>query len=97
MCEYGGMYMDVDTIPHNPATIFLMKPEVPDYFQRNADDREERRHVSWMNLFLDETGMLIARKNDAALRVNGRDDGRVPGVRRRFVLPRRHEGARRCV
>ena len=86
MCEYGGMYMDVDTIPHNPATIFLMTPEVPDYFQRNADDSEERRHVSWMNLFLDETGMLIAKKNDAALRVIQRNvnlayagiDGEIP-------------------
>ena len=86
MCEYGGLYMDVDTIPHNPATIFLMKPEVPDYFQRHADGGEGRRHVSWMNLFLDETGMLIARKNDAALRLIQRNvnlayaaiDGRIP-------------------
>ncbi|NBV19900.1 GNAT family N-acetyltransferase [Janthinobacterium sp.] len=76
MCEYGGMYMDVDTIPHNPATIFLMKPEVPDYFQRHADAGGGRRHVSWMNLFLDETGMLIARKNDAALRLIQRNVNR---------------------
>ena len=69
MCEYGGIYMDVDTIPHNPATIFLMKPEVPDYFQHHDGDVPGRRHVSWMNLFLDETGMLIARKNDGALRL----------------------------
>jgi GNAT superfamily N-acetyltransferase len=72
LCEYGGMYMDVDTIPHNPATIFLMKPEVPDYFQCKQckqGEGEERQHVSSMNLFLDETGMLIAKKNDAALRV----------------------------
>ncbi|KAB8059482.1 GNAT family N-acetyltransferase [Janthinobacterium violaceinigrum] len=88
MCEYGGMYMDVDTIPHNPATIFLMKPEVPDYFQHGDGDGggEARRHVSWMNLFLDETGMLIAKKNDAALRVIQRNvnlayagiDGEIP-------------------
>lgn len=71
MCEYGGIYMDVDTIPHNPATIFLMKPEVPDYFHRQRADgggAENSHHVSWMNLFLDETGMIIAKKNDAALR-----------------------------
>ncbi|WP_317202907.1 GNAT family N-acetyltransferase [Janthinobacterium sp.] len=71
MCEYGGIYMDVDTIPHNPATIFLMKPEVPDYFHRQvgaAGGAGKSHHVSWMNLFLDETGMIIAKKNDAALR-----------------------------
>ncbi|MFM9435342.1 GNAT superfamily N-acetyltransferase [Janthinobacterium sp. CG_23.3] len=70
MCEYGGIYMDVDTIPHNPATIFLMTPEVPDYFHRQVADggAEKSHHVSWMNLFLDETGMVIAKKNDPALR-----------------------------
>ena len=86
MCEYGGMYMDVDTIPHNPATIFLMKPEVPDYFQRSDGEGGGRQHVSWMNLFLDETGMLIARKNDGALRLIQRNvnlayariDGQIP-------------------
>lgn len=76
MCEYGGIYMDVDTIPHNPATIFLMKPEVPDYFQRRQGDAEVRHHVSWMNLFLDETGMLIAKRNDAALRLIQRNVNR---------------------
>jgi hypothetical protein len=71
MCEYGGIYMDVDTIAHNPATIFLMKPEVPDYFHRRRGDgggAGKSHHVSWMNLFLDETGMIIAKKNDPALR-----------------------------
>ena len=77
VCEYGGIYMDVDTIPHNPATIFLMKPEVPDYFQQPQEgDGAGRQHVSWMNLFLDETGMLIARKNDGALRLIQRNVNR---------------------
>ncbi|MDC8759229.1 GNAT family N-acetyltransferase [Janthinobacterium fluminis] len=71
LCEYGGIYMDVDTIPHKPATIFLMKPEVPDYFHLGRSGETGQigtYHVSWMNLFLDETGMMVAKKNDASLK-----------------------------
>lgn len=61
MCEDGGIYMDVDTIPPHPAIIFLMKPEVPDYCHRQGADgggAQNSHHVRWMNLFLDETGMI---------------------------------------
>lgn len=57
--------MDIDTIPHRSATLFLIKPELPDYLQFLAED--EVSHVSWLNLFLDETGMIISRKGDMSL------------------------------
>lgn len=50
----GGMYMDIDTLPHRSATFFLLKPEVPDYLQLLPNG--EVSHVSGLNLFLDETG-----------------------------------------
>lgn len=70
LIEFGGVYMDVDTIPYRPATIFLSKPEVPDFDHvRAGKDGGGRQtwRASWMNLFLDETGMIIARKRNAAL------------------------------
>ncbi|MGQ8773166.1 glycosyltransferase [Serratia sp. NA_112.1] len=65
LIEMGGLYMDIDTIPHRSATLFLSKPEVPDYLQFLAEG--EVSHVSWLNLFLDETGMIISRKGDISL------------------------------
>src|SRR6185312_2418269 len=35
--EFGGIYLDADTMPYRPATIFLSKPEVPDYIYYQAD------------------------------------------------------------
>lgn len=65
LIEMGGLYMDIDTIPHRSATLFLIKPELPDYLQFLAGG--EVSHVSWLNLFLDETGMIISRKGDISL------------------------------
>ena len=68
--EFGGVYMDSDTIPYKPATLFLAKPEIPDYSHYVQDDAGEWQlhRLDWMNLFLDETGMIIAKKNNHSLR-----------------------------
>lgn len=69
--EDGGIYVDVDTMPYKSATIFLAKPEVPDYphFRRDARTGKLRRCVvSWMNLINDENGVLVAKKNDPSVR-----------------------------
>lgn len=69
--EYGGIYIDVDTMPYKSATIFLAKPEVPDYthFRRDVRTGKLRRCVvSWMNLINDENGVLVAKKNDPSVR-----------------------------
>lgn len=69
--EFGGIYLDADTMPYRPATIFLSKPEVPDYIYYQADRRSEKIHqchVSWMNLHQDENGVLIAKKGNPALK-----------------------------
>jgi len=69
--EFGGIYLDADTMPYRPATIFLSKPEVPDYIYYQVDRRSDKIHqchVSWMNLHKDENGMLIARKGNPALK-----------------------------
>ncbi|MFZ4874760.1 glycosyltransferase [Janthinobacterium sp. Mn2066] len=69
--EYGGIYVDVDTMPYKSATIFLAKPEVPDYthFRRDGRTGKLRRCVvSWMNLINDENGVLVAKKNDPSVR-----------------------------
>ncbi len=65
LIEMGGLYMDIDTLPHRSATLFLIKPEVPDYLRFLAGG--EVSHVSWLNLFLDETGMIVSRKGDMSL------------------------------
>ncbi|MNH02719.1 TcdA/TcdB catalytic glycosyltransferase domain protein [compost metagenome] len=65
LIEMGGMYMDIDTLPHRSATFFLLKPEVPDYLQLLPNG--EVSHVSGLNLFLDETGMIIGRSGDGSL------------------------------
>lgn len=72
LIKFGGVYMDVDTIPYKSATIFLTKPEIPDYvhFKTSGDSgKVQQYHVSWMNLFLDETGMVVARKDDPSLKI----------------------------
>ncbi|HEV7814881.1 MAG TPA: glycosyltransferase [Janthinobacterium sp.] len=68
--QFGGMYLDADTIPYKSATIFLSKPEVPDYIDFNIDARSGKIHqcfVSWMNLAKDENGVLIARKGNPSV------------------------------
>jgi GNAT superfamily N-acetyltransferase len=65
LIEMGGVYMDIDTLPHRSATLFLIKPELPDFLQFRPGG--EVNHVSWLNLFLDETGMIISRKGDMSL------------------------------
>lgn len=69
--DYGGIYLDVDTIPYKSATIFLTKPEVPDYldFRIEPGSGDIRQYaVSWLNLFKDENGMLVAKKGNASVR-----------------------------
>lgn len=61
----GGIYLDADTMPYRAATVFLCKPEVPDYvsFAVNREaGRIDASFVCWMNLFNDENGVLVARK-----------------------------------
>jgi hypothetical protein len=68
--QFGGMYLDADTIPYKSATVFLSKPEVPDYINFNIDaasGKIKQCFVSWMNLVNDENGVLIARKGDPSI------------------------------
>jgi len=66
---FGGIYMDADTIPSRTATIFLARPEVPDYLgaPRDRARGRSRPHVSWLNAFEDENGFLVSRKDNSAL------------------------------
>jgi hypothetical protein len=66
---FGGVYMDADTIPWRTATIFLARPEVPDYLGTAADRAagRSRPHVSWLNAFEDENGFLVSKKDNSAL------------------------------
>ncbi|HEY0065459.1 MAG TPA: glycosyltransferase [Telluria sp.] len=61
--EAGGIYLDVDTMPYHAATVFLARPEVPDYVMFAPAPR----HVCWMNLVDDENGMLVAKRGTPAL------------------------------
>lgn len=66
----GGIYLDADTMPYRAATVFLCKPEVPDYvsFAANREgQRIDASFVCWMNLFKDENGVLVARKANPAI------------------------------
>ncbi|MDM5177704.1 glycosyltransferase [Massilia sp. DJPM01] len=66
----GGIYLDADTLPYRAATLFLCKPEVPDYvsFTVNRDSgRIDASFVCWMNLYNDENGVLVARKANPAI------------------------------
>ncbi|MFL6627645.1 MAG: glycosyltransferase [Vitreoscilla sp.] len=66
---FGGIYMDADTIPSRTATIFLARPEVPDYLGAPGHRAcgRSRPHVSWLNAFDDENGFLVSRKDNSAL------------------------------
>ena len=59
--EFGGIYLDADTIPYRSAPVFLSKPEVPDY---RAPDGSQ---VSWLNIYRDENGALMAARGDGAV------------------------------
>lgn len=61
--EAGGIYLDVDTMPYRAATVFLARPEVPDYVLFAP----EPRHICWMNLIDDENGVLVAKQGNPAL------------------------------
>jgi len=68
---FGGIYLDVDIIPHRSATIFLAKPEVPDYVDFKLDEgsgKIRQCDVSWMNLFNDENGVLVSKKGNRSLK-----------------------------
>ncbi|UVC28081.1 GNAT family N-acetyltransferase [Pantoea sp. SOD02] len=60
LTECGGVYLDADTIPAQPATLFLCQPELPDF-------PGEQQQISWLNLFTDETGMIISHQNNPVL------------------------------
>jgi len=64
--KYGGIYMDADTLPYKPVSWFLFKPELP-VIQHFPEGKKEAAYLSWLNLFLDETGMIIAAKDDIAI------------------------------
>ena len=66
---FGGIYMDADTIPWRTATVFLARPEVPDYLGAAGDHvaGRSRPHVSWLNAFEDENGFLVSKKDNSAL------------------------------
>ncbi|GFM11840.1 MULTISPECIES: GNAT family N-acetyltransferase [Enterobacter] len=61
LVEYGGVYIDADTLPAPPASLFLHKPEIPDFITPN------NQRICWLNLYLDETGMIIARRENQEL------------------------------
>ena len=68
--EFGGIYVDADTVPYRAATVFLAKPEVPDYYvykTSSVTGEIEKIHVNWLNLLYDENGMQIAKKGNSAL------------------------------
>jgi GNAT superfamily N-acetyltransferase len=60
--EFGGIYLDIDTLPSRSAPIFLAKPEVPDFMEPGGG------HVSWLNLYRDENGVLAATRGNIAVR-----------------------------
>jgi hypothetical protein len=66
---FGGVYMDADTIPGRTATIFLARPEVPDYLgaPSGAAPGRSRPHVSWLNALDDENGFLVSKKDNPVL------------------------------
>ncbi|GGC00089.1 glycosyltransferase [Pseudoduganella buxea] len=67
--ECGGIYLDADTMPYRAATVFLARPEVPDYVHfALVGGRVQASVVSWLNLVRDENGVLVARRGDAAVR-----------------------------
>lgn len=66
--EWGGIYLDADTMPYRAATVFLARPEVPDYVAFASEGGQVRAsHVSWLNLVRDENGFLVARRGDQAV------------------------------
>ncbi|WP_380177437.1 glycosyltransferase [Kalamiella sp. sgz302252] len=66
LIRYGGVYMDADTLPYRPVSWFLFKPELP-AIQHFPPKTAQPVRLSWLNLFLDETGMIIAAKGESAL------------------------------
>jgi hypothetical protein len=68
--RWGGIYLDADTMPYRAATVFLCKPEVPDYVSfaaRQEGQPIDASFVCWMNLFNDENGVLVARKANPSI------------------------------
>jgi GNAT superfamily N-acetyltransferase len=61
LIQSGGVYLDADTVPAQPATLFLCQPELPDF------PGEQQQQVNWLNLFADETGMIISHQHNSAL------------------------------
>ena len=65
LINFGGIYMDSDTLPYKAVTQFLVKPEVPDlihHTENYAETAVEAYYLSWLNLFFDETGLIVAKK-----------------------------------
>jgi len=66
LLQYGGVYMDADTLPYKPASWFLLRPELP-AIKHFPAQKPTGAWLSWLNLFLDETGMIMAAKGEPAL------------------------------
>lgn len=66
LIEYGGVYMDADTLPYKPVSWFLFRPELP-ATKHFPDGSKNAAYLSWLNLFLDETGMIAAAKGEPAV------------------------------
>lgn len=68
---FGGIYMDIDTIPHRYASVFLTKPEVPDYYDYTVPlttGEERKNQISWLNIWQFEGGVQIAKKGNSAIK-----------------------------
>ena len=88
--EFGGVYIDVDTVPYRAATAFLAKPEVPDYYSyqlSTTTGKIEQIHVSWLNLLEDENGMQVAKKgNDALAKIVARMNANISRLDRNIPI-----------
>ena len=68
--EFGGIYLDADTMPYRSAALFLAKPEVPDYLKllpKHNSNALQPCYISWLNLYGDENGVLIAKRENPAV------------------------------
>ncbi len=72
LLHFGGIYMDADTLPQPSVTIFLSKPELPDYIhRRDAGDGHAQKdeRLNWLNLFHDENGILISQSLNMSIQI----------------------------
>jgi len=68
---FGGIYMDIDTIPHRFASVYLSKPEVPNYYEYKISPTtgtEIKTLISWANIWQFEGGVQIAKRGNPAVK-----------------------------